>query len=263
MLTRQVFRVYEVLDREGYFQQDFAYDCVDAGYVPGALGHDLEGVFLLELRKPDLWPIYRGLQEYRYSEDDLLDVLEFLHEHCSMPTKCQYHGFSDCGYHCTEFDPDREKGRREIREKINPILEMYGTGYELSADGEILEKGETHLDALLTVSLPPVDRDNVETRVEAACTEFRRHRSSLSDRRQALRELADVLEFLRPQLRKVLTKADESDLFNLLNNFGIRHHTTEQKTDYDKPIFYSWMFYHHLAAIHAGIRLIKKANDGI
>ena len=174
-----------------------------------------------------------------------------------MPTKCQYHGFSDCGYHCTEFDPDREKGRREIREKINPILEMYGTGYELSADGEILEKGETHLDALLTVSLPPVDRDNVETRVEAACTEFRRHRSSLSDRRQALRELADVLEFLRPQLRKVLTKADESDLFNLLNNFGIRHHTTEQKTDYDKPIFYSWMFYHHLAAIHAGIRLIN------
>jgi hypothetical protein len=145
MLTRQVFRVYEVLDRDGYFQQAFGYDCVDAEYVPGALGHDLEGIFLLELRKPNLWPIYRGLQEYRYSEDDLFDVLEFLHEHCSKPVNGQYHSYSDCGYHATEFDPDRESGRRELRQKINPLLEIYGAGYELSVGGDILEKGASRL----------------------------------------------------------------------------------------------------------------------
>jgi hypothetical protein len=82
-----------------------------------------------------------------------------------------------------------------------------------------------------------------------------------TDRKDAIRDLADVLEYLRPRTTKVLTRKDESDLFQIANSFGIRHHNNSQKTAYSKPIWYSWMFYYYLATIHATVRLIKEAEN--
>jgi hypothetical protein len=66
------------------------------------------------------------------------------------------------------------------------------------------------------------------------------------------------LEFLRPQIKEVILSQAESDLFNIANNYSIRHHKDGQKQDYDKAIWYNWMFYYYLATIHACLRLIKK-----
>ena len=73
---------------------------------------------------------------------------------------------------------------------------------------------------------------------------------------------ADVLVYLRPRLKEALRSEDERDLFKIANNFGIRHHNQTQKTDYDKPIWYSWMFYYYLATLHAALRLIAKRERG-
>ena len=73
--------------------------------------------------------------------------------------------------------------------------------------------------------------------------------------------MADVLEYLRAEAKKVLTSDDERDLFNLANNFGIRHHKHGQKTDYDQGIWLSWIFYYYLATIHACVRLINKSQE--
>lgn len=243
---------------EGYFQEALGYDCVDAGFVPGTLGHDLSGALLLELRKRDITPIRIKIKDYE--EDDLFDMIEFLYEHCSKPIERHYHSWSDCGWHCQTFD--REPGRQEFRAKINKVLALYGSGYELSADGEILGLADTGLEGLFEAPIPGVDPENISKRVEAARNKFRRYRSSLDERRDAIRDLADVLEYLRPQLKNVITSKDESDLFNLANNFGIRHHNSTQKTTYDKPIWYSWMFYHYLATIHAVVRLIERQRSG-
>ena len=70
-----------------------------------------------------------------------------------------------------------------------------------------------------------------------------------------------MLEFMRPKLRDVLPSKDEADLFNLANNFGIRHHNEKQKTVYDTAIWYSWMFYYYLATLHACIRLLQKKEQ--
>ena len=91
-----------------------------------------------------------------------------------------------------------------------------------------------------------------------AIVKFRRHKATLEDRKEAIRELADVLEFLRPEIKQFIEKKDESDLFNIANNFGIRHHNAEQKINYDKPIWYSWMFYYYLATLHAVLRITNK-----
>ena len=69
------------------------------------------------------------------------------------------------------------------------------------------------------------------------------------------------LEYLRPQVKSVLTSKDESDLFNIANNFGIRHHNEAQRTDYDAGIWFSWMFYYYLATIHAVLRLLQRKRD--
>ncbi len=242
---------------EGYFQEHLGYECVDAGYVSGKLGHDMQGALLLELRKSDLWPIDRKLDFY--SEDDIFDIIEFLYDHCSKPIEKNWHGWNECGWHCETFN--KSEGQNEFREKINRILEIYQMGYELSPHGEILRLPDIGLETLLEAEVPSVDPENVNVRVEAAKLKFRRHKSSLEDRRDAIRDLADVLEFLRPKLKEVFMTSDENDLFNIANNFSIRHHNDKQKAQYDKPIWYSWLFYFYLATIHAAIRLIARGSN--
>jgi hypothetical protein len=93
-----------------------------------------------------------------------------------------------------------------------------------------------------------------------AIERWRKRHTTLADRKEAVRLLADVFEWLRDtqQLQKVLVKKDEADLFNIANNFSIRHHEQAQKTNYDQAIWYNWMFHFYLATYHATIRLLMK-----
>lgn len=246
--------LYKSFDVKYYFQEAFGYNCVDTGDVPGTLGSDIEAQLFRKLRKPNLWPISEICNDY--SEDDVFDVIEFLHDHVSKPIEGYYHDYSGCGWHYQTFNI--ELGRQEWKNEINDILLDYKSGYELSGNGEILALPEKGLENLFEANLPIYDPENVEHRVNTAILKFRRYRSSFEDRKDAIRDLADVLEFLRSKLKPVITKSDENDLFNIANNFGIRHHNDSQKIDYDKAIWYSWMFYYYLATIHASVRLIKR-----
>jgi len=254
---KRIFKAqFDQLESEGYFQEYLGFQCVDAGFVPGSIGTDLEAELLLTLRKPNLWPVHSTIDDW--SEDDLFDMVEFLYDHISKPTKRHFHDYSGCGWHCSEFD--RDAGRLEYRQKINRLLRAYDSGFEMSEQGEILALSPTGFEPLLDAPIPHSDTENVTARVEAAIHKFRRHRSSIDDRRDAVRDLADVLEYLRPKLKEVLVSKDEQDLFNIANNFGIRHHREGQKTDYDKAIWLSWVFYFYLATIHAAVRLIEKSS---
>lgn len=96
----------------------------------------------------------------------------------------------------------------------------------------MLRKPEHGFEPIFAAELPLND-DNVVGRVNASVLRFRRHGATIDDRRQAVRDLADVLEYLRPNVQTLLTSKDENDLFNLANNFGIRHHNDRQKTNCD------------------------------
>jgi len=256
--TKKLFlAVYRSFDQKDYFQEAFGYFCVDAHYVVGTAGQEIEGAMLLKVRKDYLCPIEERLGDY--AEDDFFDVVEFLHDHISKPLEGYYHSYYNCGMHYSAFN--RPEGQSEFRAAINPILSCFDSGFVLADDGEILHLAEPSFAPLLEADLPPTDENNVEARVTAAKKRFRRQRSSLEDRRHALRDLAEVLEYLRPQVKSVLMSKDESDLFNIANNFGIRHHNEKQKTDYDAGIWFSWMFYYYLATIHAVLRLLQRKRD--
>jgi hypothetical protein len=254
-LKRVFAALFGQLESEGYFQEYLGYECVDAGFVPGLVGTDLQAELSLTLRKPHLWPVHSTIA--KWSEDDVFDMVEFLFDHISKPTQRWHHDYSSCGWHCSEFD--RKAGRQEYREKVNRLLRAYDSGFELSEQGEVLAVAPTGFEPLLEASIPSADEENVGARVEAAIQKFRRHRASIEDRRDAVRDLADVLEFIRPSLKKALVSKDEQDLFNIANNFGIRHHNADQKLGYDKAIWLSWVFYYYLATIHAAVRLIERS----
>lgn len=243
-------RVFTQLRADGYFDEAFGYVCVDAGEVDGKV-RDPELEMLLTIRKKGLWPVSEKAAFYQ--EDDFFDVLEFLFQYVSKPIEGTMHSYGGCGMHWETFN--QVLGRKEFREKVNGVLAHYKHRYELSPNGEVLHKPEAGFEPIFDADLPTSDK-NVLSRVTAATLQYRRHGSTLDDRRQAVRDLADVLEYLRPKVKALLTSADEKDLFNIANNFGVRHHNEKQRTAYDTSIWLSWMFYFYLSTIHVVLRKI-------
>lgn len=244
-------RVFHQLETDGYFDEEFGFYCVDAEHIDGNV-KDIELEMLLTIRKKNLWPI----SEYAdsYSEDDFLDVIEFLYQHVSKPIDGTMHSYGGCGMHWETFN--KKEGQKVFRKKVNSVLEHYKNKFELSEKGGILHKPDEGFEKIFNADVPSKDM-NIVGRINAATTNFRRHGSSIDDRRQAVRDLADVLEYLKPQIQKLLTNKDEKDLFNIANNFGIRHHNDKQKTSYDAAIWLSWMFYFYLSTIHVVLRKIE------
>jgi hypothetical protein len=247
-------RIFDQMRAGGYFDEAFGYDCVDAGPIAGKVC-DPSLEILLAVRKRDLWPIRE--QSTKYSEDDFFDVIEFLFLHVSKSLTGSYHSWNDCGMHWNTFD--LEEGRREFCEKINVVLGHYENAFELSPNGEVLHRPEHGFEPIFVADLP-LDDNNVTDRVNAATLRFRRHGATIDDRRQAVRDLADVLEYLRPKIQSFLTSKDENDLFNLANNFGIRHHNDRQKTKYDASLWLNWMFYFYLSTVHVLTRKMNQKN---
>lgn len=249
-------RVYNQLGNEGYFTEAFGFECVDAGFVPGTvLDPDLE--ILLAMHKRNLWPVHKHAPDY--SEDDLFDTIEFLFQHVSKPIDGIRHTWNDCGMHWNAFN--KLEGQKEFRERINKVLEHYVQRFELVSNGQVLLKADIGFERIFEADLPSKNPSVVD-RVTSAVLRFRRHGSTFDDRRQAVRDLADVLEYLRPEVKALLTSSDEKDLFNLANNFGIRHHNDKQKTSYDAQLWLGWMFYFYLSTIHVLLRKMGHAGKG-
>lgn len=253
LLRRLFVATYTTFEERGRFQERLGINCVD-GYIPGTAG-PVDLYAFRKLRRDNLFPIWARRDDL--SEAEIFDLIEFLYDHASEPTHDGlYHDWNQCGYHYSEFA--KGNAAKEFRDEVNEYLRDYGEGYELSEYGEVLTLPSVPLQPLLQAAVPSSEPDNVSARVEAAVRKFRLRSASEDDRRDAIRDLADVLEYLRPRLRKVLVTADEQDLFNIANNFGIRHHNERQRSHYDKRIWYSWIFYFYLATIHAAVRLIEQ-----
>lgn len=68
------------------------------------------------------------------------------------------------------------------------------------------------------------------------------------------------MEYLRKDLKSVITQKDDGDLFQIVNNFGIRHYNDKQKTNYDRAVWLSWMFHFLLCHPTRGAAAIGEAQ---
>lgn len=186
-------------------------------------------------------------------EVTLFTIAEFVYDHVAkpLPGEGHVHSWNNCGLH---LDHRRDKfdvmaGRAEWRDRLNAVLKFFEDGYALSTDGEIVRLAPNGMAKLVTTPPPTGTEDTNAAKLANAVHTFQLGRSTREQRKQAVRDLADILEYHRPAVVLHLGKETEKDLFNIANNFSLRHHRATQKDDYDDA-WLTWMFYTYLASVH-------------
>lgn len=162
--------------------------------------------------------------------------------------------FQNC-WHIKTYD--KIQGQVLYRNLINGMLKDYRTGYQLSDKGEILHLSPSGLESLCENIKKTEDPENIDSRIQDAISKYKGYSAKLSDKKDAIRCLGDVLEYLRKNNIKLNNK-DDSDLFQIINGFDIRHHNQFQQGDYDKEAWYDWMFYTFLSSINLLLKLKDK-----
>jgi hypothetical protein len=263
--------VVEVLDdlrERGYFQEALGIECVD-GDKKGGLPISPNRYFKKATGREGVWPYWESVEIgfgiwqapwEEWDEDAMFDVVEALHDLASKGVMGDYHGYADCGMHYHLFD--REEGRADFRRELNEVLELGDPPYRLDGHGQAVEVGAPEFEQLLEAPLPEgTEADAVAAKVDAAVGAFSARGATLDDRRHAVRDLADVLEAIRGDLKENMLRADERDLFQIANQFAIRHNGENQKREYDGAVWLRWMFYVNLATIHAVLRVRDRDDE--
>ena len=240
------------LTSEGLFQMHLGFECVDAGFVPGDVGNDV-AAYAFYHTGVQFWPLSDRIEHL--AEYELFTALEFFHDHASMPIDPSYHSYAGCGIHVIAGDDDA--GQIEFRARVNALLSGYGEGYKLSEQGELWSASPFDV----TPEPRPLGDAAVDDRVTSAIATFRNHRANSSDRLNAVRELADVLEYLKGTIGTQLPRQDEDRLFEIANQYAIRHHNVRQKTDYDNEIWLPWIFQAYVSAIDVALKLTRRAGE--
>jgi len=163
----------------------------------------------------------------------LLSVVEFFHDQAQRPRRPAYfHEHNDCGWHYTEHSA--EAGAAVYRWRVNQLLDRHGTGLNLGRSGDergrLVQRFGSPLDNEADARAAEGAEDS-QDEVAHAIRTFRERGASSTQKRTALALLAGALEPRRPRLRELLGK-DEADLFNIANNFGIRHRNDRQRMGY-------------------------------
>lgn len=211
--------------------------------------------FMEKLNKNPLLPF--DIRNKTYTTDDLYDLIEMLHYYINLPIESQS---------TTNVKVDRrsaiyrnsiykENKQTEFRNAVNRLLTKYGDGYYLTVEGEIFNNVTDGLDILVSNKIEtfPDDLNDEKNKneVEIAKSLFLHHSSTETDKRNALLTLGRVLEEHRKEIKQMFLSKDESDLFETLNRYNIRHSDLSQKKDYPNEIYFDWIFYNILAAIDA------------
>jgi hypothetical protein len=215
--------------------------------------HDPADFFTFRLGDPWAAEIltHPSLIKYR-SEDEALDLLELLYkEVISLP--------ADGNYPPARYDED--PARREYLAALNPILDRREPSLSMEVTGNIVERVAEPFRRLVEQPLP-ADTPKVEVadRVADAVTHYQRRGATPGDRRAAVRELADVLEFLRADVKEHMLRKDEGDLFRLANEFALRHNKPTTRRDFEEPVWLAWIFYVYLATIRLTLELRRRSS---
>ena len=233
----------------GYFGRALPPPCVDDhGPV------DEAGVLEERLGRPGLWP----LRPDGWDEDTFFGLIEVFHDLAVRPRERSMHSYGGCGWHYNGFSLDL--GRALYRWRMNRLLSSAGVPLQLAESGEdagrlvrTVDDGRSDL-LEKVLHTPTLD---VRGRIDHAVALYRARAATVHDRRSAVIVLAGILEERRNLIREKIGKKDEGALFQIANEFSIRHQRRGQHGDYD-PIFLDWIFWTYLATVELTDRLLDR-----
>jgi len=87
---------------------------------------------------------------------------------------------------------------------------------------------------------------------------FRGRGAGREDKRSACIALAGVLEQRRSELKIELLNKDEGALFQIANQFDVRHRNADQRGDYHEA-YLDWIFWWYLATIELANQLAARS----
>ncbi len=249
--TKWVEFIGELLGR-GYLDQRFPSTCVDdSEAVEADQSAELERL----IGVPNLWPLSASAPSW--DEDMFIDLVEVFHDLVARPTRRHFHSFAGCGWHWSGFEIG--PARRLYRAQVNQLLERGAVSYRLADSGEdagrLVEIAPDDRQALIEAMVDRTDDEGDPIRHAVAL--FRARHATRQEKRSAAVALAHVLESRRPMLKASLLSGDEGALFQIANQFAIRHQNEQQKSDYDDA-FLDWVFWWYLATIELTDRLLAR-----
>jgi hypothetical protein len=177
--------------------------------------------------------------------DLMLDLVELLHNDVVDAP----------GGNPTRSSKDKALAQEAFRGFVDPALAMHDPALELLPIGQIVDQDSERRE-LYVQPLPADSERQVTDPVTSAKNLFLKRGATVDEKRAAVLALAGALEHLRPEVKDALISKDETALFEVANNFAIRHNNRMQKGDYDSELWLDWMFHVYLATVHAvvGVR---------
>jgi hypothetical protein len=262
-----VISVFDRVQARGDFQEAFGYFCIDDDDIKGSTGPNYDAFFLRKIRRRNIWP-YREticddfigeIESWQMWDDDTtLDVIELIYTLVSRGVSGRNHTYGRCGWHYDNFE--KAPAQNEYREEINEVLRLHDPPLQLIENGNIVEIGPVHMRPLMSTPVPKNASLENKNKIDNAVNLFRKHNATLDDKRYAIMDLAGVLENMKQDVKKHLLNKDNSNIFDIANNFAIRHNNPNQQTKYDKEIWLPWIFYYYLATIYAVLEVVNKQN---
>jgi hypothetical protein len=248
---RDFIDLFAELDRTGYFDRSWGMDCVDNPRASTAV----TTTFTNALGIDGLYPFVPAA----WSQDLFLSIVEVTHDAAARPRIIErYHDFGGCGAHYGSYAGG--PGQAVFRFRMARIFASCQVPFRIARSGEDLgrvvavsDDAREDLIASAPDDVPATERDEV---IHAIAL-FRARGATREHRRSAIAVLARVLESHRSTLKMNLLKRDEGALFQLANEFDIRHRKDGQKTEYDDA-FLDWVFWWYLGTIELLSRLRER-----
>lgn len=247
-LLNYFYGIFKYFLNKGYFQVAFygwyetdQWTSTEYQVFPPILAPNPEIFFTTELNNKEVWPIPEYYENY--DEATLFTVIEILYDSIGI------------------YDQKTGKylskdAKAEFVSSINNILKSYDSGYYLEPSlGYIMHIPNEALKEQLLYdeeTLPTEIYDKLST----ASKMYYRFNANIEEKKKAISILADILENEREELKEILNNEYEIPknphdkiIFEIVNNFNIRHNRADQKENYSKEIWYDWMMQYYTSVI--------------
>lgn len=252
-------QTYNYFNNKGYFDvaftgiyQEDRWTHERTQIVFPSMAPSPEVFFNIHLQSKQVWPVCEYI-EY-YDEVTLFSVIEILYDHIAK-------------FNYDESKIETDKAKAEYTEMLNNLLRAYKTGYYLvPTTGFVMEQPNEALEKQLTYDGEGMP-EGVYEQLKSASQSFYRFDADLESKKKAIASLADILEYVRAEVKDLFNSEygvpkNEHDklIFDIVNNYNIRHDNQRQKTSYSKDIWYEWMMQYYTSVIIAFYKLKSEVN---